>query len=93
MWYEKADRHVAESFVDGVRISTVFLGLDHSFSGGQPHLFETMVSANEEWGPIQLRCSTFMQAEEMHRSVVDLVHEHQADAEAITAETFARFKP
>jgi hypothetical protein len=28
---------------DGIRVSTVFLGLDHSFGNGPPVLWETMV--------------------------------------------------
>jgi hypothetical protein len=43
--YEKTDRHVAEDrLATGVRVSTVFLGLDHSFlRRGEPILYETMV--------------------------------------------------
>ena len=36
-------KRVAESTVNGMWISTVFLGLDHSHFGGPPILFETMV--------------------------------------------------
>jgi hypothetical protein len=44
-WYERADRKVAcAHFRDGSRVSTVFLGLDHNFTGkGPPILFETKV--------------------------------------------------
>lgn len=56
-WFEKSDRHVAKSTIKtpnrllwflGLRndywISTVFLGIDHSFSeDGPPVVFETMV--------------------------------------------------
>lgn len=43
-WFETADRHVAQEERDGVRVSTVFLGLDHRFGGdGPPILFETMI--------------------------------------------------
>jgi hypothetical protein len=41
-WFEAADRHVRDSFQGDVRVSTVFLGLDHSVYG-PPQLFETMV--------------------------------------------------
>ncbi len=47
-WFQTGDaaRRVAEDFVGDVRISTVFLGIDHSFSRvGPPVLFETMVFA------------------------------------------------
>jgi hypothetical protein len=45
-WMETTDRHVAQDFLPGkVRVSTVFLGLDHNFcfDGGPPILFETMI--------------------------------------------------
>ena len=37
------NRRVDETEVDGARVSTVFLVLDHSFDEGVPVLFETMV--------------------------------------------------
>lgn len=43
-WFEKAERQLALDKVGGVRVSTVFLGLDHSFGqDGPPLLYETMV--------------------------------------------------
>lgn len=42
-WYESAECHVADDDIDGVRVSTVFLGIDHNHGGGAPILFETMV--------------------------------------------------
>ncbi len=42
-WFEAADRLVAKTEVGDVRISTVFLGLDHNFGEGDPLLFETMI--------------------------------------------------
>lgn len=44
-WFESADRQVAETIQDDVRVSTVFLGIDHNFGDlfGRPVLFETMV--------------------------------------------------
>ena len=44
-WFEKdANRRVASDQIGGILISTVFLGLDHSFSeNGPPLLFETMI--------------------------------------------------
>ena len=42
--YESVDRHVADDRVGEVRVSTVWLGLDHSFGfGGPPLIFETMI--------------------------------------------------
>lgn len=49
-WYETADRHVAHDMDEGdrhglrIRVSTVFLGIDHNhFGDGPPILWETMV--------------------------------------------------
>ena len=42
-WIQTADRHVAKDKIGKAKISTVFLGLDHSFGSGPPLLFETMV--------------------------------------------------
>lgn len=42
-WFEANDRQVAFDEIGGVRLSTVFLGLDHNFCPeGPPLLFETM---------------------------------------------------
>lgn len=48
-WFQTAERRVAQDFDEGdpakqIRVSTVFLGLDHSYiDGGPPVLWETMV--------------------------------------------------
>src|SRR5262245_49262646 len=42
-WFELADRHVDLTIRRGVRVSTVFLELDHSFGMDPPLLIETMV--------------------------------------------------
>jgi hypothetical protein len=43
-WLETADRHLARDDIGfDVWVSTVFLGLDHSFGGGPPVLWETMI--------------------------------------------------
>lgn len=43
--FEEVDRQVADTTIEDVRISTVFIGLDHSFGRheGPPLVFETMV--------------------------------------------------
>lgn len=44
MWFEHADeRRVALTQVHRATVSTIFLGVDHSWGGGPPLLFETMV--------------------------------------------------
>jgi hypothetical protein len=72
-WFETADRRVAFTRLPRCDVSTVFLGLDHAFYGGPPLLFETMVFWDGEGGREQERCSTWMEAEEMHRRMVEQV--------------------
>src|SRR5687767_8891683 len=41
--FETQDRAVAKTDIGPAHVSTVFLGLDHSYGGGPPMIFETMV--------------------------------------------------
>ena len=70
-WFETADRHVAKSVNDKVRVSTVFLGLDHQWGKGPPMLFETMIFGGEH-DQYQERCSTFEEAKMMHKKACEL---------------------
>jgi len=64
------DRHVAETIIQDVRVSTVFLGLDHNFSDdGPPVLFETMVFGGPEDG-YGRRYSSWSDADRGHTEVV-----------------------
>jgi len=70
-------RRVAETMVGPLWISTVFTGLDYSFSAfrdADPILFETMIFAPDggSLGPdlAQRRCSTWDQAERQHKAAV-----------------------
>lgn len=73
-WFERAERRVAVTLLRGVEVSTVFLGLDHSWSGVRPLLFETMAfqQANSPAAAAlvdlvgQPRCSTWAEAEAQH---------------------------
>jgi hypothetical protein len=72
-WYEKANRRVAETCFPGIRVSTVFLSLDHGFGNlGMPILFETMVFGGlfheEQW-----RYATWEEAEQGHADLVAMV--------------------
>ena len=77
-WMETADRRVAEDYltttVDGekisIRISTVFLGLDHSFGNGDPLLFETMIFGGPNGGE-QARYHTWAEAEDGHQLLLN----------------------
>ncbi len=68
-WFEKGNRHVADECIGDMRVSTVFLGIDHSFERGKPLLFETMVFGGDLDGE-QERCTTWEQAEVMHSDMV-----------------------
>jgi len=72
-WLETADRHVGKTKIGDAEVSTVFLFIDHNFSGeGSPILFETMVFG----GPLgmeQERYETRAQAEAGHRMWVERV--------------------
>jgi hypothetical protein len=48
-WFETFDRHIALDLLpEGIKVSTVFLGLDHNFGlTGPPILFETMIFGGE----------------------------------------------
>lgn len=72
--FSSANRHVGENVIGGVRVSTVFLGVDHNhFGKGDPVLFETMIFGGEHDG-YQERCSTYAEAEKMHATACELVH-------------------
>lgn len=71
-WYQNADRRVAETKVGAVLVSTVFIGLDHNYDEGEPHIFETMIFGGSHHQLCE-RCSTWEQAEDMHQMAVNLV--------------------
>lgn len=71
-WMQEHDRAVAKSSVGDNLISTVFLGLDHSFTGGVPILFETMIFGGKH-DQYQDRYSTWAAAEAGHVHAVELV--------------------
>ncbi len=69
-WWEKADHHISKTMIRGAGVSTVFLGLDHSFGSGPPLLFETMVFGGPLDGEMD-RYTTWEQAEEGHLRMVE----------------------
>lgn len=67
-------RRVAETFIGDIKISTVFLSLDHGYGIGDPILFETMIFGGpEEIDEFQERYCTWEEAEEGHKNAVELV--------------------
>lgn len=71
---------VASSEFGDARVSTVFLGMDHSFGGGLPLLFETMIFGGKHDG-YQERYHTWAEAEAGHDVACGIVN-----AEAIIRE-------
>lgn len=75
-WYETAERHVAQTTVGNLWVSTVFLGMDHQYGDGPPLLYETMVFGFDEKGERDYadrecyRYSTWDDAEAGHAAVV-----------------------
>lgn len=72
-WMESGERRVAlDEISPEVKVSTVFLGLDHNFGDGPPVFFETMVFGGPLDGEGE-RYSTWQEAEAGHRAIVDRV--------------------
>lgn len=87
-WFDDiSNRRVLLTRVGPYFVSTVFLGLDHSFCGDDPPIvFETMVyvekpqdaepvGLNAEFLDIQERCATWLEAEAQHRRIVEQIRE------------------
>ena len=70
--FETSDRRVAKDTIDDVKVSTVFLGLDHNFGGDTPILFETMIFGGEH-AEYQDRYATWDEAVAGHKTAVDRV--------------------
>ena len=75
-WLEAAgkDRQVVVTDIsDDVRVSTVFLGLDHNYlDTGPPLIFETLIFGGEHNGDMD-RYSTYEEAEAGHEVMVKRV--------------------
>ena len=72
-WIEKVNRHVGDYKRRGVRVSTVFLGLDHRYYGkGKPILFETIVFGGKLDGEQERYC-TWKEAESGHREMIERI--------------------
>lgn len=78
-WFEKSDRTVAKTKIGKAEVSTVFLGLDHSFGSGKPLLFETMVFGGKLANEMD-RYHTWEEAEEGHFAMCKRVRERMAEA-------------
>lgn len=70
-WGQKLEhnRQVADTTVGSVRVSTVWLGLNHNWGDGPPLIFETMVFEGPDDGWLD-RYATLEEAEAGHAEVV-----------------------
>lgn len=75
-WFEEASRdraagrRVARTDVDGVEVSTVFLGVNHDFGlAGVPMLFETIIFGGP-WDQYQWRYTLRSEAQHGHDAIV-----------------------
>ncbi len=68
-------RHVAEDFINGCHVSTIWLGMNHNYFGGVPLLLETMVFDTPHSGHdiYMKRYTTWEQAVEGHKKAVQWV--------------------
>jgi len=75
-WFEHADnRLIKQTQVRAARVSSVFLGIDHSFDtseGAEPILFETMIFGGA-YDQFQWRYTTAEEALEDHDKIVKMV--------------------
>lgn len=71
MWMQNNKRHVANTHLGGVQVSTVFLGMDHSFDATKREWFETMIFGGahdqECW-----RYATWEEAEAGHKRALEI---------------------
>ena len=73
-WFEthQLARTVRQENIEDYWVSTVFLGLNHDWTGrAKPLVFETMIlnRKTKEWS--QTRCSTWAEAEAQHLEAVE----------------------
>ena len=71
-WVQKHNRQVKQTKIKGAFISTIFLGLDHSFGDGPPLLFETMIFGGK-YDDFQDRYPTWDDAVAGHKKAVEFV--------------------
>jgi len=90
-WIGSSTKRVAFDEIEGVEVSTIFLGLNHNFSGkGDPLLFETMVFFPEEGSGTMWRYFTWAEAEAGHKEILDSVKQQLAEANTVTLETIRK---
>ena len=72
--FHEGDWRIGSWRKDGVRVSTVFLGIDHQWGDGPPILWETMVFGGE-LDQEQERYHTREEAQDGHQAMIERVLE------------------
>jgi len=86
-WMQTHPKHIGDTWVDDVRISTIFTGVDTGFH--LPMLFETMLFLHEK--PVDgRRYSTREEALAGHSRFVSAVEAEYQRAQSLTAESLGR---
>lgn len=75
-WMEQNKRQILLSTLNNIKISTVFLGINHNFGEGEPILFETMIFGGTH-DQYQDRYHTEEEAVEGHTKAMELVMDEQ----------------
>jgi len=84
LWFESADRDVLKTTLDNnVKVSTVFIGLNHQFGDGPPMIFETMIFGGDH-DEDMWRCSTWDEAESQHQKAIELAQELKPEQRRIS---------
>jgi hypothetical protein len=78
-----ANRTVAKTEIGSIEISTVFIGIDHSFSSPVPILFETMIFGGDLDNHTR-RYATWEEAEAGHEEAIAKVERNLHATELIT---------
>jgi hypothetical protein len=75
-WMQSNNRTIAKTEIGELFVSTVFLGIDHSFASSTPILFETMVfKGKHSVDDICERYATYDEALEGHNKIVKKLEE------------------
>lgn len=69
VWFETNSRIVEQTFFKDIKVSTVFLGMDHGWHDGPPVLWETMIFGGKH-DQYQKRYTSLADAKAGHREAL-----------------------
>ncbi len=73
LFQNKDYKIVKQTNIHGNKVSTVWLGTDHSFGAGEIVIFETMVFGDGQWDDYTRRWATEKEALNGHSVICDLI--------------------